>query len=103
MTMYLVSYDDTPGTIVCKTRADAEEFLLSLAEEDAYENMLADMDVWDSTAEEFIQHYKDRLTLNRKRSSYLPYWEYSHVWTTNGFILYSFGIRYMIYEIEVLD
>jgi hypothetical protein len=41
MTKYVVGYEEW-CLFVCKTRADAEEMVLSLAEENLYENWLMD-------------------------------------------------------------
>ena len=101
MKKYIVSVNDDPGCVVVQTRADAEEYILSCAEEDLYEDMLIDT-TWDGGSESpqaFIQSYTEHfISVCRRRPL-----TYSCLHTSNGFMLYSMGINYYIYEVEELD
>ena len=100
MKKYIVSVNDGPGSVVVQTRADAEEYILSRAEEDLYEQMLVDTwDGWSESPQAFIQSYAEHFASVCRRRPLT----YSRIHTTNGFMLYSMGIHYFIYEIEELD
>lgn len=100
MKKYVVSVYDNPGFVIVQTRADAEEYILSLAEEELYEGMLVDTwDGWSESPQAFIQSYADHYASVCRRRPL----DYSRIHTTNGFMLYSAGINYYIYEIEELD
>lgn len=94
MKKYIVSVNDNPGSVVVQTRADAEEYILSRAEEDLYEEMLVDTwDGWSESPQVFIQSYADHYARIKK----------THIYTINGLMLYCKGINYYIYEVEELD
>ena len=98
MKKYIVSVNDNPASVVVQTRADAEEYILSRAEEDLYEEMLVDTwDGWSESPQAFIQSYADYFARVHHHLSY------SRIHTINGFMLYRQGINYYIYEVEELD
>ena len=97
MKKYVVVYNDFAEAI-CQNYADAEEFILSRAEEDLYEEMLVDTwDGWSESPQAFIQSYVDYFARVHHHLSY------SRIHTINGFMLYCKGINYYIYEVEELD
>lgn len=96
MKKYVVVYNDFAEAI-CQNYADAEEFILSRAEEDLYEEMLVDIwEGWSESPQAFIQSYAEHLA----RIHHFPY---SSIHTVNAFMLYRKGINYFIYEVEELD
>ena len=100
MKKYIVSVNDDPGCVVVQTRADAEEYILSCAEEDLYEDMLIDTwDGWSESPQAFIQSYTEHFASVCRRRPLT----YNRLHTANGFMLYSMGIHYSIYEVEELD
>ena len=100
MKKYIVSVNDNPASVVVQTRADAEEYILSRAEEDLYEEMLVDTwDGWSESPQAYIQSYAEHFASMRRRHPLT----YSRINTANGFMLYSMGIHYYIYEVEELD
>ncbi len=97
MKKYVVVYNDLAEAI-CQNRADAEEYILSLAEEDLYEEMLVDIwDDWSESPQAFIQSYAEHFAQVRH------HFPYSSIHTINAFMLYRKGINYFIYEVEELD
>ena len=103
MKKYIVSVNDNPGSVVVQTRADAEEYILSRAEEDLYEEMLVDTwDDWSESPQAFIQSYADYFARVKKGLTH-DSWQYHRIYTINGFMLYRAGINYYIYEVEELD
>jgi hypothetical protein len=103
MKKYIVSVNDNPGFVIVQTRADAEEYILSLAEEELYEGMLVDTwDGWSESPQAFIQAYADHYARIKKTYTHAN-WQYHRIYTTNGFMLYSAGINYYISEVEELD
>lgn len=97
MKKYVVVYNDT-ADVICQNLADAEEYILSRAEEDLYEEMLVDTwDDWSESPQAFIQSYADYFARVHHHLSY------SRIHTTNAFMLYRKGINYFIYEVEELD
>lgn len=102
MKKYVVVYDDFAEAI-CQNYADAEEFILSRAEEDLYEEMLVDTwDDWSESPQAFIQSYAEYFARVKKGLTH-DSWQYHRIYTTNGFMLYRAGINYYIYEVEELD
>ena len=100
MKKYIVSVNDSLASVVVQTRADAEEYILSRAEEDLYEQMLVDVwDNWNESPQAYIQSYAEHFASVCRRRPLA----YSRIHTTNGFMLYSMGINYFIYEVEELD
>lgn len=98
MKKYIVSVNDNHCEVIVQTRADAEEYILSCAEEDIYEDMLVDVwDNWCESPQAYIQSYAENFA---HLGHHFPY---SHIHTTNGFMLYRMGINYFIYEVEELD
>ena len=98
MKKYIVSVNDNPGSVVVQTRADAEEYILSRAEEDLYEQMLVDVwDNWSESPQAYIQSYTEHFAQVQHHRCY------SRIHTINGFMLYCMGINYFIYEVEELD
>lgn len=103
MKKYIVVYNDTTGEVICQNLADAEEYILSRAEEDLYEEMLVDTwDGWSESPQAFIQSYAEYLARIKKGRTH-DSWQYHRIYTTNGFMLYRAGINYFIYEVEELD
>ena len=100
MKKYIVSVNDNPGSVIVQTRADAEEYILSCAEADLYEQMLVDTwDGWSKSPQAFIKSYVEHFaSVCRRRPM-----TYRRLHTSNGFMLYSMGINYYIYEVEELD
>ena len=97
MKKYVVVYNDF-AEVICQNLADAEEYILSRAEEDLYEEMLVDVwDDWSESPQAFIQSYTENFA---HIGHHFPY---SSIHTTNAFMLYRKGINYFIYEIEELD
>ena len=97
MKKYIVIYNDF-AEVICQNLADAEEYILSRAEEDLYEEMLVDTwDGWSESPQAFIQSYADYFARVHHHLSY------SRIHTINGFMLYRQGINYYIYEVEELD
>lgn len=97
MKKYVVVYNDF-AEVICQNLADAEEYILSRAEEDLYEEMLVDVwDNWCESPQAYIQSYAENFA---HIGHHFPY---SSIYTTNAFMLYRKGINYFIYEIEELD
>ena len=97
MKKYIVIYNDF-AEVICQNLADAEEYILSRAEEDLYEEMLVDTwDDWSESPQAFIQSYAENFA---HLGHHFPY---SSIHTTNAFMLYRKGINYFIYEVEELD
>lgn len=95
MIKYLVGYEETPDLVV-GTRADAEEYILSLVEEAAYEDYVADVLYYDMTTAEHIEdktRWMDRANGFRSRP-----WQ-----TLYGFLLNYHGDDYWISEVGVLE
>ncbi len=92
MKKYVVCHEEQCMSI-CKTRADAEEIILSLAEETVYENWYLDncTDIWRdrpySTPLEYISNNGGNY---RKMSTW-------------AWALYSFSSGYWIDEVEELE
>ena len=98
MKKYVVVYNDTTADVICQNLADAEEYILSCAEEDLYEEMLTDIwDDWSESPQAFIQSCTELFARVHHHLSY------SRIHTINGFMLYRQGINYYIYEVEELD
>lgn len=103
MKKYVVVYNDTTADVICQNLADAEEYILSRAEEDLYEEMLVDTwDDWSESPQAYIQSYADYFARVKKGLTH-DSWQYHRIYTINGFMLYRAGIHYFIYEIEELD
>jgi hypothetical protein len=72
MTRYAV-FCDEDLEVICKSRADAEEFILSCAEEEAYEEFAYDLNHCYSSAKEFFSDYLEAMgTVNANRRRYNP-------------------------------
>lgn len=98
MKKYVVVYNDTTADVICQNLADAEEYILSCAEEDLYEEMLTDIwDGWSESPQDFIQSCDE---LFARIHHHFPY---SHIRTIDGFMLDRKGVNYFIYEAEELD
>ena len=98
MVKYLVGYDEM-ADVIAETRADAEEYILSIAEEYAYEDYASEVLCYDMTAEEWFSEFRTRVadaSYLRKRWGRRPYE------TLSGFILTYFGEYYTIQEVGVL-
>ena len=90
-------YCDEPPLAICKTRADAEEFLFSMVEEWAYEAMLTDIhDECAFTLKE-IHNIEEWFTVVFKH--YDPW----HMKNWYGEMLYDYGESLIIHEVEELD
>lgn len=98
MKKYVVVYNDTTADVICQNLADAEEYILSCAEEDLYEEMLTDIwDNWCESPQAYIQSYAENFV---RVHHHFPY---SHIRTIDGFMLDRKGVNYFIYEVEELD
>ena len=97
MKKYIVIYNDF-AEVICQNLADAEEYILSCAEEDIYKEMLVDVwDNWCESPQAYIQSYAENFV---RVHHHFPY---SHIRTIDGFMLDRKGINYYIYEVEELD
>lgn len=83
MKKYVIGYDEQ-CLFICKTRADAEEMILSIAEENAYENWYI-----DNCADIFLE----------ERPYQIPA-EYITPW---ALALRNFSSAYWIDEVEELE
>lgn len=93
MTKYLIGYEESPELVV-GTRADAEEYILSLAEEAAYEDYVADILYYDMT---IAEHLKDKARWMEKANDFRRQpWQ-----TLYGFLLDQNG-DYWITEVKEL-
>lgn len=82
--------------MICKTRADAEEMILSIAEENVYENWATDncCDIyWNERPYQSPAEFVARNGENR-------WWENMSDW---AWTLYSFSSEYWIDEVEELE
>ena len=98
MVKYVVGYDEMVD-VVANTRADAEEYILSVAEEYAYEDYASEVLCYGMTAEEWFSEFRARAedaADNRKCWGRAPYE------TLSGFLLTYFGEYYIIKEVGVL-
>lgn len=104
MKRYVVYYqewqDDAEIETVCDTRADAEEFLLALIEEQDYEN--------------FFYEYVAKICIQDPMKAYLETWKNRTEWhneslnyvsqknflSMEAYILYDLSISYYICEVE---
>ena len=98
MVKYVVGYDEM-AEVIAETRADAEEYILSVAEEYAYEDYASEVLCYGMTAEEWFAEFRARAedtADHRKRWGRKPYE------TLSGFLLTYFGEYYTIQEVGVL-
>lgn len=104
MKRYVVYYqewqDDAEIETVCDTRADAEEFLLALIEEQDYEN--------------FFYEYVAKICIQDPMKAYLETWKNRTEWhneslnyvsqknflSMEAYILYDLSMSYYICEVE---
>ena len=103
MTKFVISDEGRVAAIV-NTRADAEEFVLSLAEEEIYEEYVCGLLLhWDIPYEEFCKRYHTRMrATNRYREQGAEYgWRTFQ--TLYGFMLTKSGEHYSIREVVCLD
>ena len=93
MTRYVVGYEEQ-CLCICKTRADAEEIILSIAEENIYENWFMDncSNIWWS--EHPYKTPAEYIAKNGKNNPEISAWAWA---------LYSFSSAYWIEEVEELD
>lgn len=98
MKKYLVVQNDNATDVICQNRADAEEYILSCAEENLYEEMLVDVwDNWSESPQAFIQSHAEHFARVHRL------FPKTRIRTLNGFMLYRKGIYYAIDEVEELD
>jgi hypothetical protein len=92
MKKYVICHEEE-CLFICKTRADAEEIILSLAEESVYENWYVDncADAWGNTSYSTPFKYIFRNGENYRKMS---------AW---AWALYSFSSAYWIDEVEELE
>lgn len=91
MTKYVVGYEEQ-CLFICKTRADAEEMILSFAEENIYENWFMDnCTKWGDRPYETPAEY---IIDNGKNCPEVSTWAWA---------LYSFSSGYWIDEVEEFD
>lgn len=91
MKKYLVGLEEE-ALVICKTLADAEEMIFSIAEDDMYECYLyiaLDPYGYNNVVEEFIDEYRQR---KPKRFKFMEAW-----------YLYSSSNGYWIEEVEELE
>ena len=101
MIKYLISYEEEADT-VANTRADAEEHILSLAEEAAYEDYVAEVFYYNVNTKEYFEEFTDKMQeVNDYRKRYLS-WQKPFS-TRYGFMLNYFGGHYSISEVGVLE
>ena len=103
MTKFVISDEGRVAAIV-NTRADAEEFVLSLAEEEIYEEYVCGLLLhWDIPYKEFCKRYRTRLrAVNRYREQGAEYgWRTFQ--TLYGYMLTKSGEDYSIREAVYLD
>ena len=104
MTKFVILCDSRVETIV-NTRADAEEFVLSLAEGEIYEEYLCCglLSYYNIPYEEFCKRYHTRMrAVNRYREQGAEYgWRTFQ--TLYGFMLTKSGEDYSIREVVYLD
>ena len=93
MKKYVICHEEE-CLFICKTRADAEEIILSLAEESVYENWYLDncADMWGNTSYSAPFKYIFRNGKNCRKM--ISAWAWA---------LYSFSSAYWIDEVEELE
>ena len=102
MNKYIVSYDDTIEA-VAKSRADAEELILSLCEEQNYEEFLAEIIFYGATPKDYLANcIADLEDINDYRHKY-PSISKRPYQTLNGYMLSFYGNNYKIYEAKELN
>lgn len=101
MVKYLVGCDDVIEVIV-NTKADAEEYVLSLAEEEAYENYLTEVYYYYKDLKSFSEEWTEQMiATNDYRKQYpFPIRSFS---TLYGFLLNYHGEYYHITEASALE
>ncbi len=93
-TKFLVFTEDNPIVIV-NSKADAEEFILSLCEEQAYEDFCEDIRRTEDTMEDYLANCIATLEdINEYRRRF-PSWMVPFT-TLNGYILSFYGENYYI-------
>ena len=100
MIKYLVGYEEC-ADVIANTRADAEEYILSLAEENAYEEYAGEVLIYGMTTEEWFSEYRvkaEDVADYRKRWGGRPPYQ-----TLSGYILTFYGEYYHISEVGVLE
>lgn len=98
MVKYLVGYDEM-ADVIAETRADAEEYILSIAEEYAYEDYASEVLCYGMTAEEWFAEFRARA---EDASDLRKRWDRRPYETLSGFLLTYFGEYYTIQEVGVL-
>ena len=101
MTKYIVKYD-SDIYVVANNRADAEEYILSLAEEDALADLNLYMDNHPNfpVSEWFAFHQKRMRSANEHIAGYTDKKPYQ---TLNGYLLCYCGGTYRISKVVMLD
>ena len=98
MVKYLISYDETVEAIA-ETRADAEEYILSIAEEYVYEDYASEVLYYGMTTEDWFSEFRARA---EDASDLRKRWDRRPYETFSGFLLTYFGEYYTIQEVGVL-
>lgn len=105
MKRYVVYYqkwqDNTEIETVCDTRADAEEFLLALVEEQDYENFFYEY-MTRVCFQDPVKAYLDAWKNHRAIWDYLNYttYEKKNSLSMEAYILYILSMSYYICEVE---
>ena len=101
MTRYVITCDITVFTI-CRSRSDAEEYILSLVEEYVYEDFFVETNWYGTTSADYIaEKIADLEDANDYRIQY-PIMGYEPFQTLTGY-LYSTYNDFYITEVEELD
>ena len=93
MKKYVIGHEEE-SLFVCKTRTDAEEIILSIAEETVYENWYLDncTDIWCSNRSNLTP--AEYIARNGENYQEISAWAWA---------LYSFSFAYWIDEVEEIE
>lgn len=96
MKKYVVGYEDEP-IVICGTIPDAEEMIFSLAEENAYEEYVAEVCLYGMTSKDWFSNLRVKA---EDCADYRKQYGYRLYETFEGYILSCFSDEYYIREVE---
>ena len=103
MIKFVIEYEDSVEVIV-NTRADAEEYILSLAEDGAYDEYTGDLLYYNVPHNEFMENYREHMdAVNAYRRRWSVAYGQRTFQTLYGFMLNYHGEHYFIREVACLD
>lgn len=69
MNKFVIGYEEEI-IVITETRSDAEEFLLSILQEHAYENFIYEINYYNTDFNEYIESMKDGVRRNNIKTLY---------------------------------